>query len=61
MPFLESEENDIVREKMIELCDSKADTVFPISAKHGTGLEMLTDQIRNVIRELEKESDEEGI
>jgi len=57
LPFLENEENDIVREKIIELCRSKQENVFPISAINGTGLEILTDKMRDIIEKLKVDSE----
>lgn len=57
LPFLQSEDTDIVRAKILELCKNQLASVFPISAKFGSGLGTLTDKIRNVIDELRLNSD----
>ena len=46
-----------MREKIIELCRSKQENVFPISAINGTGLEILTDKIRDIIEKLKVDSE----
>ena len=57
LPFLENEENDIVREKVIELCKTKHEHIFPISAINGTGLEMLTDKMHDIVENLRANSE----
>ena len=56
LPFLQSEESDIIREKIIELSEDKLANVFPISAKIGSGLDTLTDKIRDIIERLRENS-----
>ena len=57
LPFLQSKENDVIRERILELCEKKEENVFAISAKTGTGLDILTDRMREIVEEMRFQSE----
>eukprot|EP00795_Rhopilema_esculentum_P014078 gene14078-5065_t len=57
LPFLRTEESDIIREKVYDFTSNGFSNVFGISAKAGIGLEILTDNVRSVVEQLKMDEE----